>query len=69
MPSKRLLLQAKEMGWTHRQKRKSRDAYLKIQSGPTEPKPKNGKRGPRGATYVDMDQKFRWLADKDVIEL
>jgi len=64
MPSKRLLLQAKEMGWTHRVKGKSREPYLKRQAMHTKTE-----RGERGHTYVDQQQKFHWYYDEDVIEL
>ena len=52
--------EAMERGWTHRRKRKSRDPYLKLDVG----RPLN-----EGAIYTDMDKKFRWIADEEVVEL
>lgn len=54
----------KDEGWSHRQKRKSRDPYLKMYS-------KNFERTGRGngATFIDMEKKFKWLSEEDVIEL
>ena len=54
----------KEMGWTHRVKGASREPYLKLQQMHTEKK-----KGQQGETFVDMDQKFRWYYDEDVVEL
>ena len=64
MPSKRLLLQAKEMGWTHRIKGASREPYLKLQKMHV-----HSKQGEEGRTYVNMQQQFKWYYDEDVIEL
>lgn len=63
---KRLRLdeQAKTMGWTHRKKGKKNDPYLKIHCHSCE-KTTNKK----GTTFVDMDQKFRWIAFSEVVEL
>ena len=50
-------------GWTHRMKNKSRDPYVKLSihytPSPDEP----------GAIFTDMDQKFRFIHFKDVVEL
>ena len=64
MPAKRLIAQAKAQGWTHRVKGKSRNPYLKIH-----PFHMERQQGEEGYTYVDMDQKFRWYYDEDVVEL
>jgi len=62
---KRLDQIAQDNGWTHRVKNKSRDPYVKLRTrNDVTPPPKGS-----GAVYVDMDQKFRWLPDEDVVEL
>lgn len=50
-------------GWTHRMKRKSREPYLKLYKHQTmyEGKP--------GATFIDMQQSFRYIEWDRVIEL
>lgn len=55
---RRLDEQAKEQGWTHRWKGKSRDPYLKIRTRTSD-----------GAQYIDMDQKYRWVHRDEVVEL
>ena len=58
---------ARSQGWTHRVKGKSRDPYIKLTD-----------RSARitldthelvGATFIDMDQKFRFIRFEDVVEL
>lgn len=53
----------KMMGWTHRRKNKSRDPYVKIRDGQTMYE------GKEGATFIDQEQAFRWLAFEELIEL
>ena len=48
----------KTAGWTHRLKRKSRDPWLKVMN-----------EDEHGATFVDMDKKFRWVKWSEVSEL
>ncbi len=50
-------------GWTHRMKNKSRDPYVKIRA------PELVEEVHPGAVFIDMDQKFRYLHFKDVVEL
>ena len=54
---------AMELGWTHRHKRKSKDPYLKLAPHQTfyEGKP--------GATFIDMQQSFRYIEFTKVVEL
>jgi hypothetical protein len=60
---KRLDEIAKEQGWTHRLKRKSRDAYLKAKESQTLYE------GKLGGIFIDMDQKFRYIEFDEVTEL
>lgn len=50
---------AKRNGWTHKWKNKQRNKYLKLMK----------RENPKAATYVDQEQKFRTLKDKEVTEL
>lgn len=59
---KRLDQIAQDNGWTHRMKNKSRDPYLKIYKGTVA-------RTKSGEIYIDMDEKFRWIAWEEVVEL
>ena len=43
-------------------KNKSRDPYLKIYKGTVA-------RTKSGEIYIDMDEKFRWIAWEEVVEL
>jgi hypothetical protein len=54
---------AKQDGWTHRRKRKSRDPYLKSGGDQTLYE------GMLGAVFIDMDQKFRYIEFDEVVEL
>ncbi len=58
---RRLDKQAKEAGWTHRKKNKKIDPYLKLQ----DPLDTHD----IGATFVDQDQKYRWLNWDQVVDL
>jgi len=60
---KRLDQIAQDNGWTHRMKNKSRDPYVKFNSR------NKHTNNHGGSVYIDMDQKFRWLPDEDVVEL
>ena len=47
------------MGWTHRNKRKNREPYLKFYK----------EEDKAGATFVDMQQAFHYVSWEDVLEL
>lgn len=53
----------KAEGWTHRQKRKRNDPYVKAAPGQTMYE------GVVGATFIDQDQKFRYFRFEDLVEL
>ena len=58
----RLDRQAKENGWTHRLRNKSREPYVKL-FHPHEDI------GSDGATFTDMQQQFHYYAYEKVIKL
>ena len=62
---KRLDKIAQDNGWTHRIKNKSHDPYVKLRSHEGQPLPLNQ----RGAVFIDMDQKFRFIHFRDLTEL
>jgi hypothetical protein len=51
-------------GWTHRQKRKSSEPYLKLRHIA-----RVGKEDQAGAIFIDQQQKFRYVAWTEVVEL
>ena len=53
---------AKMNGWTHRIKRKSREPYVKLAGDMQQFET-------GGITVIDMDQKFRWIPEEELVEL
>lgn len=58
---------ARNQGWTHRIKGKSRDPYVKL----TDRSSRIALATPEltGATFIDMDQKFRFIRFAGLVEL
>ena len=54
----------KGMGFTHRRKRKSSEPYLKFRYAA-----RVGSKDATGVIFIDQDQKFRYVAWTEVVEL
>ena len=54
----------RELGWTHRRKKKSREPYLKLQADV-----RVGKAAYVGGIFIDEQQSFRFVPWAEVVEL